>query len=380
MGLTGSHDIDAVDTPAERLIAGARRAAWGAPERLANIVTDLFLPESPRLSDRQRATMTQLLAKLIAAIEDDLRQRLLVTLSPDTPAELSASLAAGRLAIAAPILDRAGLLRDPELVRVLLRRAEEHRLVTALHLTAIAEQEAEQATEPGLVDELLQTPDAELAAAVMALLIAESRRFDRFQDPLLARTDLAAELQHALVWRVAAALRAYIVEEQRADPALADRAIAAATSGVLAGYDEGATLEARAMVLARHLHLLGTLTDKLVLRAAKEGRVTLLAAALAVRAGIDFDAAWDMLSDGEGHRLTVLLRAIDMDRSNAAELLFRLASVAARPDAGDEVVAQLEAFEALSPDHAREEVLPWRMAEGYRRAIAELDAGRAVRR
>jgi hypothetical protein len=49
----------------------------------------------------------------------------------------------------------------------------------------------------------------------MAVLVARSRRLDRFQEPVLARTELPAELQHRLVWTIAAARRAYLVDSMR---------------------------------------------------------------------------------------------------------------------------------------------------------------------
>ena len=41
----------------------------------------------------------------------------------------------------------------------------------------------------------------------MELIIARSRRFDRFQEPDMGQVELPAELQHKLVWLVAASLR-----------------------------------------------------------------------------------------------------------------------------------------------------------------------------
>ena len=72
------------------------------------------------------------------------------------------------------------------------------------------------------------------------------------RSPTWAQVELPAELQHKLVWLVAAALRHYIVQHhgvgrgRRPDRGDRERAC-------IAAYDEGATLEARAMRLARRL-------------------------------------------------------------------------------------------------------------------------------
>ena len=66
----------------------------------------------------------------------------------------------------------------------------------------------------------------------MALVIARSRRFDRFEEPVLAEAELPAELHHRLVWLVAAALRHYLVQQHGL--AGVDAAIEAAAAAVLA--------------------------------------------------------------------------------------------------------------------------------------------------
>jgi hypothetical protein len=102
-----------------------------------------------------------------------------------------------------------------------------------------------------------------------------------------------------------------------------------------------------------------------------EGAVSLVVAALATRAGLAFAAAWEMVTDGTGSRLVLLLRAIDMARAPAADIVFRLA-VAGGGDAGDAAAGRIEAFVALDPGEARAALLPWRLDDGYRRAIADL--------
>ena len=71
----------------------------------------------------------------------------------------------------------------------------------------------------------------------------------------MGRVELPAELQHKLVWMVAAALRHYIVQQHQV--AAVDAAIEETASALIAAYDEGATLEARAVRLARRLHAAG---------------------------------------------------------------------------------------------------------------------------
>lgn len=353
---------------ADRLLADAARAAAGAPGRLATARVDLFVTGDARLSDQQRITMSRILGGLVTAIEDEFRRRLVESLADTAPPELTAALGTARVEIAVPILDRSRLLHDDELVAVLLRRADEHRLADALR----GNDHAHRVEGSGLVDRLLDRGGPEVTAAAMALLIAESRRFDRFADPVLARTDLPAELQHRLVWWIAAALRDYMIERHDFAPAAADRPIVAAATAMLAAYDEGETLEGRAFALASLLLRHKSLDDALLADAVAEGRLALFAAAIGLRAGIDGAAAWDMVADPSGARLAVLLRAIDCPRETAGEILFRLAMAHGRSD--DELAGHLEAFDLLDGDRARDSLRPWRLDSAYRRAIAALAA------
>ena len=106
------------------------------------------------------------------------------------------------------------MLRDSELSNVLVRRVEEHRYWKANAPAAGADE---------LLFALVRDADEEIAAEAMELVIARSRRFDRFQEPAMGAVELPAELQHKLVWMVAAALRHYIVQQH--DVAAVDAAI-----------------------------------------------------------------------------------------------------------------------------------------------------------
>lgn len=354
---------------ADRLLAEAARAADGARARLATALVDLFLPGDTRLTDQQRIIMARILGGLVMAVEDEFRRRLIDAMGDGATPELAAALATARVEIAVPILERSNVLRSSELVAVLLRRADEHRLATGLRRDGEGHDEGS-----GLIDRLLVHGDEGIAGGAMALLVAESRRHDRFGEPVLARTDLPAELQHHLIWWIAAALRNYMVLHHAIAPQAADRPLVAVATAMLAAYDESETLEGRAFDLACRLRSAGELDDTLLVEAANEGRLALLAAALALRAGIDDMSAWEMLADTGSSRLAVLLRAIGCSREMAGAVMLRLTIADIRSES--ELADNLDAFDRLPIEHAREALRPWRLDDNYRRAIAALAAGK----
>lgn len=354
---------------AERLLGDAARAQTAGRERIRLALIDLFLPDGRRLRDIERTVAANLLHRLIATVEDDLRDRIGQRMETRDPV-LATALTAGATSIATPMMEHAGLLRDSELVTMVLRRAEEHRL--SVDLRVMASRMAGLSADPPLLDTLVDDPDPAIADAAMAMVVAESRRIDRFQDPVLARTDLPAETQHRLIWRVAACLRRYMVDIGRLDPAVADREVSAAGQAMLAGYDESATLEGRAMALAMLLRAADRLDDVTIARALGEGRVAFTVAALALRAGVEFHIAWEIFFDAEGSRLAVLLSAIGMAHEQAADMLFRCMPGDAD---GDAAATRIEAFMALDQRRATEALRPWRLDAAFRGAIDDLDAG-----
>jgi uncharacterized protein (DUF2336 family) len=341
------------DDAARALLAAAR-------ERFAVAAADLLLPESARLTEWQRVTAAALLTRLVHGVEDELRARLAERF--EAHEALHAALSSARVPIALPILERVGVLRDADLGNVLVRRVEEHRYWKA----------NAPADGADLLFELVRDEDGEAAAEAMELVIARSRRFDRFQEPDMGQVDLPAELQHKLVWLVAAALRHYIVQQHGLGPV--DGIIEESAAALIAGHDEGAILEARAMRLTRRLHALGRLDDALLVRALSEGMLPLFIAGLATLAGLGHGAAWEVVADPRGRGPAILLRAAGVSRDAAAEILLVANSRGPLVSGveGEATAAQLETFDSLDPASAAEVLRLWRADPGYRASVARV--------
>lgn len=337
----------------------ARLLLAAARERFAVAATDLLLPQAARLTEWQRLTAATLLARLIRSIEDALRVPLAQHYAGHEA--LAAALSSAHVPIALPILERAGVLGDAELGTVLVRRVEEHRFW-----------KAQAADGPDLLVELVQGEDEALAAEAMELVIARSRRFDRFQEPVLGHVDLPAELQHKLVWLVAASLRHYLTQQhgQRA----VDGPVESAASDLIAQYDEGAGLEAVAARLARQLDAAGRLDGALLVRTLNEGSLPLFVAGLAARAGLDHGATWEILSDPRGRGPALLLRAASVTRDDAAAILLllntqgRLFSGAE----GEAAAEQLDLYDSMDDASAAEVLRLWQADPAYRASVARI--------
>lgn len=326
-------------------------------ERLAVAAADLAIPERLRLSDWQRSTASALNAKLVRTVEDELRAALLKTEAVRAHDALSAAFGSAHVPIAGPLLERSTAPLDRGLVSALVRRTDEHR-----------RSRGRGAGEMPLLIELIQDQDSHVAEHAMSILIAQSRRFDSFSEPAAAHTELSAELEHRLVWRVAAALRRYMVDTHTVDPVAADEVIVAAAERLLAAYDEGDALEARAMRLAKRLRETDRLTDGLIERSLSEGSLSMFLAAVAVRTSLSQASAWEILSNPKGRGAVFLLKVAGVERGHAASMLLALAA------SEEEVPPQVDLFDVTDLSTARDALRLWQVNPGYRDAIAELSA------
>jgi len=345
--------------PVEWPIAAAGEGGGRDPARVAGrgrlraARIDFFLDPGARLTEQERALMTGMLTDLVNSLSDEFR----AILAGAEPANDDGE----------QLLDRlrsAGLLDIPELVQLLLRRAEEERLAAAIR-------NARGGGRPRLLQSLVSDDDGEISGAAMALILARGRRRDRFERPRVIFDDLSAEAAVALVNATAAAFRADLCK--RFPETEADERLGSAVKALLSRHDEGNRLEAKLFELAHALDRSGRIDEQLVLLALEEGEASLLAEILARRAGIGFDDSWAHLSGGP-RNLALLLRMAELGRALAGEIVARLADIA-----GSDPETEISAFDSLAEEDV-EQARAWlRLDPGYRSSIDALAAGHGQR-
>jgi uncharacterized protein (DUF2336 family) len=369
-----------IDVQALLDLAADRSAA--ARAQLMNAIVDLFLPANQRLTDQQRALMTDVLGRLLGSIEMEVRQHLVEALmrsSVELP-ELEALLANDAIEVARPILEKSKVIRDADLMDVVMQCAEEHRMAIALreNLAApVAEAIVEQGIRNGeddVIETLIRNDDAVLSRRAMELLVAESKRNGQFQQPLLTRNDLPVDLAYQMYWWVTATLRRHILRNYVIDQAVLDPMIERATRRALVDHDDTQSVQARALQLARRLEELGELTDSFFLRTLRQGRLSLFAAGLAARGRIAFATAWRIVTDPGHESFIVLAKAIELSRDAAASMVLVLdglnnASRARPPSVLTEI---LRLYEELDVAGARRLLQYWQLDSDFRKAIDAL--------
>jgi hypothetical protein len=327
---------------------GAARPPRGG--RLATVRRDFFLNPRERLTEQERALMTAMLQCLVGDVADAVR----------------AALPSGRIAANdegdAALVDAltfSGLLDEPGLMALLLRRADEERIATAARARS-------GRREARVLQGLVSHDYGAVAAAAMALILARGRRRDRFGQCLVAFDDLPEAAAEHLASAVAAGLSRELASAR--GPSVADAELAEASDSVLEAHDPERSIESLTAALVHFLDEGGGLTDDLVLAAANEGEVGFVAEYLARRVGIPIDSAMDELLCGDSSRLMALLRVGGASRQLSAGLLGGIGDLLGIAEAGEAIAL----FDRMSEDDVRA-ARSWLVtAPAYRAALDRL--------
>lgn len=285
--------------------------------------------------------MTAMMHDLVGTVAGEI-----VAAVPDTVGDVPDSAAlAGRLT-ASRLLDR------EELVSLLLRRADEHRISTTFAGRSGVRQLP-------LLPRLVGDGDAAVAAAAMALVVARGRRRDAFGQPRIELNDLDAGEARVLAFAVAAALD---------DAGVADRgSLAMATNAVASAHAPADSIDAAVDTLVDALSAAGRNDDSLAEASAEDGEASLLAGLLARRAGISPDTGWGYLVGGQAGGLALLCRMAGLGRPAAARLFAEFGALS-----GASIEEEILSFDRLSEAEAGAALDWWRLPPDFRGACAAM--------
>lgn len=375
MSIDPSDMIDGIPEDASRLLARGAADDVRADRRIAAAIDDFFIDDESRLDDRLRSRLAEMLRRILAAIEGELRQHAARLLGGRGEPGLAAAIADGAPIVHAE-LARAGLLNDRAVMRELLGRAAQERLGEMLPGSAPDHELSIAGDRPSLLVRLAASADGIIAAAATAMMIADARRRSACETEFAVRSDLPAELQHRLVWRAAAVLRQAFAGQADAPVGSLDRALTEAAERSLAAHDEGDRLEASAMRLASALAIGGDDLGPMLIEALADRRVALFIALLARPLGLGYDAAREILLDPAPERLWLALRAVALDRATIAAIGLALCDADPNRDV-DAFADLLDAIAAISPDAALAALATLCLHPDFRAAVIKLErAGR----
>ena len=317
----------------ESLLQLAKSRTPGDRERLLLGVValcDAGDGEATMASPQVQVLLNSIFLGLVAGAEREIRKRLAEKLADAawTPPALVNVLALDEIEIARPIIARSALLKEPDLIRLLVEATIEHQIEVARrpNLTAPVVAAILDAAEPAVMTALAGNHSAELAPADMQRLVEAAREIAALRPPLARHPALSADLALQLYIWVGQALRDSLSARFRLDPAQlagvlaqsVQEAHAAAGAAAVAGpviLARDGEREAMEQKLTEKLHLAGQLRPGYLVRALQEGRLSLFTVALATLGGFEIGQIQRVIDSDRPDLLGLACAAVGIDRS-----------------------------------------------------------------
>jgi uncharacterized protein (DUF2336 family) len=362
---------------AEQLMILARQKSDQAREQLFEAMGDVFLERNTVLTLQERALITDILEKLIREVSREIRRKLAVKLAdaPGTPRELAVLLANDEIDIASPMLLKSTVLEDADLIEIVRHRSTQHLLAISMRRdlsTAVADALVESG-EKDVIRSLLENQDAHISRATMAYLVEQSRTVDEFQEPLVRRRDLPADLARRLCLWVSAAIRQSLVERFDIDIDTLDDSLEP-----IAREEAERPLESDADGAGALAQALGDgrkLTPRLLMQTLRRGEIPLFEAMLAEMSALRPALIRRLCYEPGGQGLAVLARGTGLSREEFASIY--LLTRKARPGGASidpaDLGRALEFFDRINHGNAATVIGRWRRDPDYLYAIRSVE-------
>ncbi|MBX3485743.1 DUF2336 domain-containing protein [Phenylobacterium sp.] len=309
-------------------------------ERLLLAIADLC--EAPHAGDVMKsgaiqALLSSIFMSLVVEAERDIRRRLSEKLAEAdwAPNALVNVLALDDIEIARPIIAGSPVLKDLDLVRLLVEATIEHQIEVARRPNlsqAVVGAILEQA-EPAVLTALAGNPTADLSPSDMEELVEAARQIAALRTPLSQHPKLTGQLAKRLYLWVGLALRQGLADRFRLDVSILDQALAASINeghhdivAVPASEAQPRTTrdgerEAMERRLIDKLHAAGQLRPGYLIRALREGRLGLFSAALAMLGRFDQVHVQATIDSDRPELLALACAAVGIDRSVFPDIL-----------------------------------------------------------
>ncbi len=313
-----------------------------------------------------QSLLSSIFMSLVVEAERDIRHRLSRKLASAAwaPNALVNVLALDDIEIARPIIAGSPVLRDLDLVRLLVDATIEHQLEVARrpNLSEVVVSAILEQAEPAVMTALAGNPTACLSDADMAELVEASRLIAAMRMPLSQHPKLTSQLAKRLYLWAGLALRQGLADRFRLDTQALDEALAGAISEAHSGLTPDDPLrtsrdgerEAMEQRLIDKLHVAGQLRPAYLVRALREERLGLFAGALAMLGGFEPAHVQATLDSDRPELLALACAAVGIDRSVFPDILEMTRKLnAGRPGGGSEGARRAAvAFAPVSPDVA----------------------------
>jgi uncharacterized protein (DUF2336 family) len=359
-------DVESVLAHSQEIMVLARSKTPESRERLLGAVSELC-DRNPGACKGAEAQdfLQEIFMGVVVQAERDIRQRLSERLSCVTwaPPALISVLALDDIEIARPVIANSPILKDHDLIRLLVEATLEHQIEVArrpaiglMVVNAIID-----LSQPEVLIALSGNDTAEVSPLAMQRMVVASRRIAALRGSLAQHPKLTQELAEALYGWVGEAVRANIAGRFKLPPALlaesVDEAVADAAAEPSARTTEDALRERDEMErrLIAKLQAADQLRPGYLLRALREGRLARFEAALTALGGFPTGSVRKAVSLRRCQPLALACHAVGIDRSVFPTVisLVRALNGGGPPSSPEGLQRINEAF-AMPPEQASE--------------------------
>ncbi|MEO9469072.1 hypothetical protein [Parasphingorhabdus sp.] len=332
----------------QSLLQRATHAAGTSAFAADDLAAALFPKSDVRFSDRMLSFSRQYLKSLVFKIEKQLC--LVATQRFDVADETIAAVAASDQGHSLPLLEQAGIINSSEILGHVFVQAQKAEL--SLRLV----QKISQAELERILTRHLDHADPAIAEAAMGLLVAQSREGGNSDNSNAPISGLPAEIMHALVWPITAAV-AKLAGSTGSE-------LVAAAESVLSEHDESDSAQSRADRLAR---LIDGSADSAAqnLHPLRDG-LELFVARLSLRTHLPASQIYAFTADRNMARLVVLLKSMNLPAEEAL-------SIHASLDGNGESMTAAS-YHEIDIHLASRLVSTWSANRDYQAAVRMLDA------
>lgn len=282
-------------------------------------VASLYQSQAPRLSERERALMREILQRLAGDVEMTVRIALAEKLADDdgAPLDLILLLADDRIEVARPVILRNRQLSDRDLLSLLDHVGEDHQTACAQrpHIgEPVCDALARTGSESVLIA-LVRNATARIAQHTFETLVEKSRAIAALQDPLARREDLPADLATRMCVWVSDTLTGYIQARHPAALPSAEPKLAEAKQSIHCAPAPPASEPAASTVkLVDKLAAAGQLRAGFLLRVLHQGQFDIFDVAFAKLLSLDLASLRRALYEGGPRPVALACRAVGIDR------------------------------------------------------------------
>ncbi len=320
--------------------------------------------------------MVDIMRRLIHEVETSVRRTLAERLAerPDTPEDLVLTLANDEIEVAHLILVNSEVLKDPELIEIVQYRTMEHQVAIAMR-PRVSEQVSDALVETKnerVITTLLSNQNALISNSTMGHLVEQSAQVPGYQEPLVHRHDLSAELVKKLYWAVSTALRKRIIEKFDLDPTDIDETMEVAVNDAMAKEtnlvrEPRALRESAEQICEQDLHVLIGLLRK--------GEVAMFLDMFTNLSKLCITLVRRLLFEPGGEGLAIACKGIGLDKATFASIFirFRQGRLGDKKVEAEELSRALSFFNQTNPDAARALMRRWQRDPDYLSALRQVE-------